>query len=298
MEKVTDWLTLWKEVSYAQKHFWENAPHRKPKQTPSADKDGWKTKAEDYDAMVRKRWARPDSSRDHVLGILKQHPGASVLDIGAGTGAWSLLMARHAGRVTALEPSGAMREVMTRNARKAGLKNLTIIDGSWPEAQVERHDFTLASHSMYGCDDFKTFIRRMEQVTRNTCFLVIRILLTDSLMARISNQVWGQPYDSPNFQIAFNALLQMGIYANVLVETPDYWKPWTHETLEKALSEVVARFDLSQDSPHVQTIEKMLRTHLIKQNKGYTWPPGTRSAVIYWKSSTTAVQSAPRKEGP
>jgi FkbM family methyltransferase len=295
MQNTTDWLTLWKELCAAQKRFWDRSHPRQTKQESSAREDCWTAKAKHFDAMVRKRWARPDSSREYVLELLKRHPNASVLDIGAGTGAWALLMAGHAGRVTALEPSAAMREIMDRNARQAGIKNLTMVEDSWPEAAVERHDFTLASHSMYGYPDFETFVRRMEQTTGNTCFLIMRLSPVDSLMARITRRVWGHPYDSPNFQVGFNALIQMGIHANVLMETPNHWEPWTHDTIEAALAEVAARFDLGPDSPHLPYIEEMLQTHLTRKEGGYAWPPGTRSALVYWQPDGAATQGEPRR---
>ena len=295
MQKTTDWLTLWQELSAAQKRFWDRSHPRQPEQESSAREDCWAAKAKHFDAMVRKRWARPDSSREHVLEMLKRHPHASVLDIGAGTGAWSLLMARHAGRVTALEPSAAMREIMARNARQAGIENVAMVEGGWPETAVQRHDFTLASHSMYGYTDLETFVRRMEQKTGNTCFLILRLAPEDSLMARIAKRVWGHPHDSPNFQVAFNALIQMGIHANVLMETPIHWEPWTHDTIEAAVAEVAARFDLAQDSPHLPYIEEMLRAHLTRQEGGYVWPPGTRSALVYWQPDGTGAQGEPRR---
>lgn len=285
MDKAIHWLSLWKELSEAQQRFWDNAgPKKKAKTESAADNDSWKEKADHFDALVRKRWEQPDSTRDFILSALRSRPGATVLDIGAGTGAWALLMARHAGRVTALEPSPAMRAVLARNAQSQGLDNIDIVDGSWPAAVIDPHDFSLASHSFYGCPDFASIIRRMNQVTRDTCMLLLRLSLSDALMARAATLVWGQPHDSPNFQVAFNALLDMGIYPNVLIETPNHWEPWSHESFEAALAELLARFNLTAQSPHAPALEQMLKQELTQRDGRWIWPNGIQSALVYWKA--------------
>ena len=284
MQSGTDWLALWRDLAQAHEAFWEKRSAQKAKETSRLETDNWADRAKAFDAMVRRRWARPDSSRDCILETLKRHPGASVLDIGAGTGAWALLMARHARKITALDPSPAMRRILAENIRRESLSNITILDGGWPEAKVEMHDFSLASHSMYGQSDFETFVRRMQDVTRHTCFLLMRVSLADSVMAKAAMLVWGQPHDSPNFQVAYNALLQMGIYPNVLLEPPNHREPRRHDSFDEALAETLDRFGLTPEDRRAPKLEKLLREHLTPQDDGVLWPAGTRSAIIFWRS--------------
>jgi ubiquinone/menaquinone biosynthesis C-methylase UbiE len=142
-----------------------------------------------------------------------------------GTGAWTVLLACHARHVTAIEPSPAMREVLGQNLVDEGLHNVAVVEGAWPEVEVEPHDLALCAHAMYNVADFPTFIRRMEAVTRRICVLLLRAPTPDGVMAEAATRVWGQPYDSPNFQVAYNALLQMGIFPHVLMEDTGLWKP-------------------------------------------------------------------------
>ncbi|MBU2628839.1 MAG: SAM-dependent methyltransferase, partial [Proteobacteria bacterium] len=107
MEQLTNWSKLWKELSKIQ----NNAFARKKQ---NQEDDFWKHKAKDFDKMVDRRWAKPDSSRDFLIKKLKANPGSTLLDIGAGTGKWSLLVSSSASRVTALEPSLAMQDVLKK----------------------------------------------------------------------------------------------------------------------------------------------------------------------------------------
>jgi hypothetical protein len=94
----------------------------------------------------------------------------------------------------------------------------------------------LCSHSLYGVADFTASVRKME-ATRH---------------------VWGQPYDSPTFQVAYNALLQLGIFANVVLEDSSLWKPWTSASLDEALVDVKRRLDLVDDATHDAFLRDLL----------------------------------------
>ncbi|MEW5717751.1 MAG: class I SAM-dependent methyltransferase, partial [Chloroflexota bacterium] len=187
MEKMTDWINLWNELVRAY-----NASHSHNKHLDT--QDHWRARAQEFDGHVRRRWARADSSRAFVRAQLDAAPNSTVLDIGAGTGAWAVLLARHARRVTAVEPSPAMLEVLRYNLAAEKIANVEIVEDVWPHAQVGMHDFTLCSHAMYGFPDFALFIQSIEAVTRQMCFLLIRAPTMDGVMAEAARRVWGHPY--------------------------------------------------------------------------------------------------------
>ncbi len=276
MEKVTDWIQLWRELAEMQSRNW----HKRDE-----SKDHWRERAHHFDACVKRRWAKPDSTRDFVIVQLEAHPGATVLDIGAGTGAWAVLLAKYACRITAVEPSPAMIHVMRENLEAEGLDNIEIVQERWPEALVGPHDFSICSHAMYGSPDFLGFIGRMMDVTKQTCFLVLRAPTLDGVMAEAAQRILGYPYDSPNFHVAYNALLQMGIFPNVQVEDTGLWEPWVSESIEDALSDVKRRFGLVDNSEHDRFLEDLLRRRLNYRDGQYVWPPGVRSMLVYWDVS-------------
>jgi 2-polyprenyl-3-methyl-5-hydroxy-6-metoxy-1,4-benzoquinol methylase len=276
-ERVTDWIELWRQLAEAQSRSWKERKGKK-----GQEGDAWRDRARGFDAKVRERWANPDSSRQAVIAALKAQPGATVLDIGAGTGAWACLLAQHARLVTAVEPSPTMIEVMEENLAAEGIENVQIVQGSWPDVSVACHDFSLCSHAMYAYPDLPAFVRRMMEVTRRTCFLVMRAPTTDGLMAQAAQRIWGQPYDSPNFQVAYNALLQVGLFPNVLMEDTGLWEPWANSSLDEALAGVKRKFGLGTPSEHDEFLKELLRQRLTWQDGQYAWPPGVRSALVYW----------------
>jgi hypothetical protein len=171
---------------------------------------------------------------------------------------------------------------MRKNLDKNGISNVRIVPGAWPDVDIEPHDFSLCSHAMYGASDLPGFIRKMIAVTRRTCFFLIRAPALDTLMAEFARLVLGHPYDSPNFIIAYNTLIEMGIYANVLAEDSGLWKPWTNDSLEEALADVKRRLGLKNNPAYDATIYRRLKEELTYVDGKFVWPPGVRSAFIYW----------------
>lgn len=111
--------------------------------------------------------------------------------------------------------------------------------------------------------------------------LLLRAPLQNSIMADAARHVWGQPYDSPNFQIAFNALLQMGLFPNVCMEA-DLWDPWTSPSVQDALNEIKRRLCLMDDSRYDDYFRGLLKDTLSEENGQMVWPRETRSAMVYW----------------
>jgi 2-polyprenyl-3-methyl-5-hydroxy-6-metoxy-1,4-benzoquinol methylase len=274
MEKLTDWNSLWRELVEIK------ANSRKHKYEGGAQADIWTDRAIEYREGVKRRWARPDSSREFIIS--QMDPELTVLDIGAGTGSWSILLSRHAKHVTAVEPSVSMIKVMNESLTAESITNVSIVQGSWPDVSVEPHDFSLCSHAMYACPDLAAFILKMTACTRRMCFLLLRAPSIDGVRAEAAQHIWGQPLDSPNFTIAYNILLKLGIYANVQMENTGLWKPRTSSGLSEAFNDLKRFLGLGESIEHDDYLRDLLRRRLVWQDGKYVWPKEVRSALVYW----------------
>jgi 2-polyprenyl-3-methyl-5-hydroxy-6-metoxy-1,4-benzoquinol methylase len=277
VEKITDWNALWRELVGI-----KEKSHRK-KLGGNPDGDVWADRAYGFKEGVKRRWKRPDSSRAFILS--QMGADSTVLDIGAGTGAWSMLLAPHVKHVTAVEPSSSMIKVMQESLSAENITNVSIVRGSWPDASVEPHDYSLCSHAMYACEDLAAFIRKMVACTRRMCFLLMRAPSLNGVRAEAALHLWGQPLDSPNFTIAYNILLQMGIYANVQMENTGMWKSRTSQNLQEALTDMKRFLALDESGEHDAYLMDLLQRRLTCQDGHYVWPPEVRSVLIYWQSN-------------
>jgi 2-polyprenyl-3-methyl-5-hydroxy-6-metoxy-1,4-benzoquinol methylase len=274
MEKITDWNSLWSELVTIK---------ARSRTSKTSHADIWADRAIEFRNGVKQKWVQPDSSRDFIISQIDST--STVLDIGAGTGSWSILFSPLAKHVTAVEPSSAMLEVMRKSLTAENISNVSIVQGAWPDVSVEPHDFSLCSHAMYGYPDLAAFVLRMNACTRRLCFLLLRAPSRDSIRAEAASYIWGQPLDSPNFTIAYNVLLQVGIYANVLMENTGLWKPRTSASLEEALSNMKRFMGLNDSKKHDDYLMGLVRRRLTWTGENYLWPPEVRSALVYWQTS-------------
>ena len=278
MEKVTDWITLWKQLVEKQGPFW----NRKKRSENNEDK--WKDRAKGFYTRVKERWSKPDPHRDFIISLISSVKDATVLDIGAGTGAWAVLLSKSVRKITAVEPSSEMREILKENLENEGINNVEIIDKFWPVPGMAMHDFSLSSHSVYGCEDLEGFISAMTRATRHTCFMLLRAPDHNGIMARAASRIWGQPNDSPNFQVAYNSMLQMGMFPNILMEEKGMWPGWTNRNFEEAFEQFRSRFGLEGDSEHDPFLMALLKANLEEKDGKVRWPSELRTALVYWNT--------------
>jgi SAM-dependent methyltransferase len=86
--------------------------------------------------FTRTRWGRRlrESEAQVIVRALRTHgvAGRHVLEIGAGTGAYTDLLVRTAGQVEVREPSPTMRSYLRTRARRGRWTSVGIEDGSLP----------------------------------------------------------------------------------------------------------------------------------------------------------------------
>jgi SAM-dependent methyltransferase len=273
--KWIDYEGLWRELVML-------GEERRARKTKTNSSDQWHGKATEFEQRVNDRWQQKDSSRDFVRMTLQDFPQSTVLDIGAGSGAWVSFIAPYAYSVTAIDPSESMLCQLENRVQLEKLQNVKIIKGCWPDVQVVQHDISLCSHAMYGVKNFVEFVQAMQESTLKRIILLMRAPKDDGLMAQAAKLVWGHPFDSPNYQIAINILWQMGVFPNVIMEEDHLWKPWSHATLEEALSEMKNRLGLFDSQEWDEKLLDLLESSLLYQSGEYIWPSALRTALLYW----------------
>lgn len=211
-------------------------------------------------------------------------PDHTVLDIGAGTGGWTLPMARRATLVTALDSSAAMREVLLRKIAAEAAENIDVEAGTWPDTPVEPHDHVVAAHSAYGTADLPRFVNAMTATARRGCYLVVTCPLRDSVTTRAARELWGTPWGRPDFVVAYNVMLEMGLTPSVLMDRASIGATRT-VSLTEALGKVKRLLGIGAMEDHDSRLLELLKEQLEPDDAGYLWPPQARSALVYWSSA-------------
>jgi SAM-dependent methyltransferase len=223
---------------------------------------------------------RPDPLVEFVKSQLTKE--STVIDIGAATGRWSIPLATVAKKVTAIDTSKESLDRLLENAASAGLRNIETIESSWEACHIKPHDVVINSHAMYGFRDLTRLVESMQRCAKKRVYLAMRVLSHGSVMADLNTRVHGHRHDSPNFEIGFHVLLEMGIFANVLFEP--VVKCWEDESLEKAFERAKRHLRLgARESVHDDFIRETIARRLVQKKGRTSWPDWMRSALMWWE---------------
>ena len=152
---VLNAFTYWSELQRAslERGYYLNAVRERAR---------WQELARDYNRNALHTSA-PEFAA-HVAGLIRA--GETVLEIGPGTGGFTLPVAEQASRVLALDVSEAMLAVLGGELERTAITNVETRHGAWPEADVGVHDVVLAVSSLYRVADVRTCIERMTAAAR------------------------------------------------------------------------------------------------------------------------------------
>ncbi len=183
---------------------------------------------------------------------------STVLDIGAGTGAFTIPIAQKAGEVTAIEPSAEMSKQLRSKAE--GLTNIHIIDKRWQDVnigEIGRHDLVLAAHSLYGIVDIGAELKKMLSTAKTQLCIITRVGQVN-FYADIWQRFKEEEYHPlPSFIYLYNVLYELGIPANVeVIRAP---RDQVYSDIEQAAKHWMDRLDLLPEK------EDELRVYLLNR---------------------------------
>jgi len=257
----SDWLELWRKLV-----------------TINTAQSGSGRRLHRYELHSQVRTDKSDLLLEFILDSINKD--TSVLDVGAGSGRWTIPIAKVAKRVTAVEPSDIMVKRLQENIATSNVANVHIVLTPWEEAEIQPHDIVVCAHAIYGSPDFAAFVVKMEQQAKDRCYLALRLPAHNGIIGELSYLIRGCRHDSPNAVVAYNAFYSIGICANVLAE--EEVSPWVDSSLEEASARAKRHLRL-ESSTHDRLIRDILARRLIRSDSSYIWPDGMRSALLWWR---------------
>jgi hypothetical protein len=191
---------------------------------------------------------------EYIRSFIKRE--ASVLDIGAGDGAFTIPSAQVARLVTAIEPLGTQISRLHLNAKREKLENIHVINKTWEDISDDelcRHDVVIAAHC-FSMIDISLALQKMINYTNNILFL---ILSAGSGLTDIYNQtIYDNNTAMEDYIYIYNILYHMGVNANIQIINRRFIHPWG---LMKTLLNI--SYKISAD------IEKKILDQLSKQGQ-------------------------------
>jgi len=209
----------------------------------------------------------------------------TVLDVGAGTGRFTLALAPLAKHVTSVEPNSTMLDYLRRDAAQQGLTNISYVLATWQDAPDDLSaDIVLCSHVLYPIVDIVPFLSKLQAATRTTCYIYMRATHIDAVTAHLWRHFHGDKrLLPPSYIHAVDVMYEMGIYANVEVVKVS---PVQHyPSYDVAVEELLEQLILPDNPPTRQELRNLLQDWLVEQD-GVLKPPVDDMvfAIIAWET--------------
>lgn len=195
----------------------------------------------------------------------------TLLDVGAGTGRFTLALAPHLKEVLAIEPNAAMLSFLQKGVAQQKLHNVTWLQTTWQDAPHLQADYVVCSHVLYPIKEIVPFLQKLQAATRKSCFLTLRGTQLEEAMEPLWQHFHGEPRClQPAYIHALDVLFELGIYANVeIVRTPNSLR---YASLEVAENELIEQLILP-DQPEIRQELRALLQDWLVPDEGALRPP-------------------------
>lgn len=258
-------------------YYWK----RDLKSLPSSNK------SKDWDDISEKfkKWMEKDDYPEKLLKKIKTRPHYSVLDIGCGEGVVTIPLAQKVSKVTCVDLSSGMLNILNQTAQKEDLDNLIPIKQDLMDISLKtlgKHDIVLASRSLNGIMEIKNILEEINKIGR---YVYLTLWGPDSReyekKARAVLNKENPKY--PSYIYIYNLLYQMGITANI--EKLECDNINTYLNLEEALDRYNWKMGILNKEEEI-ILKNYLNETLIKKEDGTLENPFEKPdwILIWWKN--------------
>ncbi|HEU5382691.1 MAG TPA: class I SAM-dependent methyltransferase [Ktedonobacteraceae bacterium] len=266
---------------------WQTVVQERATQMDAAYARLGRTSADFWDRRARAfhRATRENATGDPFYTFLRTRVTlqSKMLDVGAGTGRFTLALAPLVEQITALEPNTAMLSYLRAELAAHNLANVTLLQSSWEEAPADvRADMVICSHVLYPILEVAPFLKKLHAASKQSCYLYLRATSIDLLTAPLWRHFHGiERCLPPGYIHALDVLYELGIYANVEVVTAPFIL--SYPSLQAAREELLEQLILEDTAQTCAELETLLRTWLVESADG-SWcsPQQTMTSAILW----------------
>lgn len=262
--RTVDWDKLWKE------HWKRDEIHRSPQ--------FWDNRAPSFAKHV----SESDYS-EQFLSIMQPEKDWTVLDVGCGAGTLAIPLASRVRKVTAVDFSPVMIDLLRNECRNNRVDNITPVLGSWEDdwtdLGVGTHEVAIASRSM-SVEHPRTAIEKLLTIATRRIYIAAPVG-SGPFDARLFEAVGRVLHPQPDYLYLYNILDQMNVSADVTFIMTNRNK--TYDSREAAYASLLWMFpDISEREE--QSLKAFLAKHLVADGSHlrFDYDRTVRWAVIWW----------------
>jgi SAM-dependent methyltransferase len=216
--------------------------------------------------------------------IIGRSKGArNYLDIGSGCGTLAIPLAEAGKKVTALDSSAAMIELLHKEMVRKKLSGIKTLNQEWGAGTVPPHDAIIISNVPALVREQDGFLEEIIELARKYVFIIESAgpgadkFYYRELYPLLFGKEFGPRRD---YLQTYSKLHALGIYANIETIEYDFDQPF--DGIDEAI-EFWKEYLGIVTAEHDETLRAFLGKKLIKKKGGLVAPFRKRSAIIWWK---------------
>jgi len=265
-----DWDGMWRDKQ--QTHSFSSDPDSQQRR--------W-----DQIASWYRFWSEHDEYPSKLLQRVQMDREWSVLDIGCGIGTLSIAAAMRTKRVTALDISTQMLDILKTDAERRHLGNIRYLHRTWESiaigTDIKAHDIVVASRAIARTGDLRESLRKINQAARQYAYVTAWGGEQGDFSREFLEAIGRKYTNTPDDVFVFNILHQMEIHPNV--EQLECRNPILYTDHEQALQSYQILLNLTPEETNLA--RDFLKTHLTRRRDGRYETPETRVrwSLFWWK---------------
>ncbi|WP_224425094.1 class I SAM-dependent methyltransferase [Methanobrevibacter sp. TMH8] len=226
-----------------------------------------------------------DEYHENLFSKMRISEADSILDLGCGEGSITIPIAKKTKKVTAIDSSKRMLEILESKCIDENINNVKIIKGNLEtvtKEEVGKHDIVLLSRSINGIYKIKETLANINSIANKYVYITIfgpdNWKFEKDFYALIDKEDHGfAPYN-----YLFNILVNMEIYPNV--ENLEIKTNRTYDSIDDAIANGKWNLDNFTEEEKDKLYD-YLKKNLTKNENGKLENPNDKSdwILIWWK---------------
>lgn len=231
------------------------------------------------------------AERDPLFARIRREARRShtVIDVGAGTGRFSVAIAPRVREVVAVDPSRSMLAALTRDSRRLGVGNIRTVESRWQDVDIAAGrgavppaDLLVCSYVLPLIEDAGAFLTKMDTACRGRAFVYLNALSADALLDPMWRHFHGrQRAPAPTYLDAAAILRELGLEPQV--EVVEVQTMVRFKDLPKAVRSYRETLLLPDTAAVRAELRSMLASWLVEDG-GVLRPPlrSVPAAIVSW----------------
>lgn len=206
------------------------------------------------------------------------YEGKNLIEIGAGTGKFTIPLSKKCKGVIANDFSIDMLNVLEGKIREHNITNIDTIQGKWEEINVGHSDYILSVNSLYRIWDIKDALSKMDKLAKE------KVIIVRTIQKPLFNDLYMDLGDRdrtcPDYIYIPNILHSLNICADI--KFIDVENEIEFDSVEDIHFKMET--ELNKKINFSDMLDKYIDNMIEKRENKYIFKHKTKVVIIYWNS--------------